>query len=68
MYKIYKYIYKYIFIYIYILYIYGKRTNGKRQLLFVFLGRQTIGKTANIVILKSVKYVENCSEIIVLGY
>ncbi len=50
------------------MYIYGKRTNGKRQLLFVFLGRHTIGKSANIVILKSVKYVEKYREIIVLGY
>ncbi len=59
----------YIRIYIHIyLYIYGKLTNGKRQLLFVFLGRQTIGKSANTVIWKSVKYVETYGEISVLGY
>ncbi len=55
------------YIHIY-MYIYGKLTNRKRQLLFVSLGRQMIGKSANIVIWKSVKYVEKYGEISVLGY
>jgi hypothetical protein len=46
------------------MYISGKLTNGKRQLLFVFLGRQT----ANIFIWKSVKYVAKYGEIRVLVY
>ncbi len=65
MYNIYGYTRTYNYIYVYL---YGKLTKRKRQLLFVFLGRQMIGKSANIVISKSVKYVDKYGEISVLGY